>query len=77
MNKVLMTVELEYDGDIMHGWDEPGLDWFYNDVLMGEFLTLHDSDIGDEIGVIRVISYTPETLPNNNATNLAGEPDVK
>ena len=61
MAKVLMTVGLDYDGDIMHGSDKIGIDWFFEEILRGEkgSLLLHSNEIGDTVGSIRVISAVP------------------
>ena len=62
MSKLTMLVELEYDGDMMHGTDAESIDWFRNDILLGkcgEPLILHSNEIGDEVGTIRVLEIMP------------------
>ena len=59
MKKIKMEVELEYDEELIHGNDPESIDWFYHEVLLhpsknGE-LILHSNEIGDEVGVIRVL----------------------
>ena len=61
MAKILMTVELEYDADVMHGDDEESIAWFFDEILSEEkgLLLLHSNELGDTIGTIRVLSTTP------------------
>lgn len=61
MAKVLMTVELDYDADIMHGSDEIAITWFFEEILSEEKgeLLLHSNEIGDTVGSIRVINAVP------------------
>lgn len=62
--KLIMTIELEYDQEMMFDPDDPdGHNWFYNDVLRGtgdEGLYLWSNHIGDEVGEVRVISIQGE-----------------
>lgn len=55
MKKIKLEVEFTYDTKIMHGKDKEAIDWFYNDILLSEKLTLHSDEIGDEIGTIKVL----------------------
>jgi len=56
MTKLILTVTLEYDAEMMHGKDTEGLEWFMRDVLGDEAgLFLHSNEIGDEVGKILVI----------------------
>ena len=59
--KVLMTVELEYDADVVHGDDEEGKAWFFEEILSEEkgLLLLHSNEIGATVGKIRVLSAAP------------------
>jgi hypothetical protein len=64
MKKLIMTVELEYDDISMHGRDKEGIEWFYQDVLIGhapaEALYLHSGAIGDQVGKIKVLEINAE-----------------
>ena len=59
--KVLMTVELEYDADVVHGDGEEGNAWFFEEILSEEkgLLLLHSNEIGATVGKIRVLSAAP------------------
>ena len=59
--KVLMTVELEYDADVVHRDDEEGKAWFFEEILSEEkgLLLLHSNEIGATVGKIRVLSAAP------------------
>ena len=58
MAKIVMTVELDYDAEIMHGDDEESKAWFFSEILHDETgeLLLHSNNIGDTLGAVRVIS---------------------
>ena len=64
MAKVLMTVELEYDADVVHGDDEEGKAWFFEEILSEEkgLLLLHSNEIGYTVGKIRVLSAAPSNV---------------
>ena len=70
MAKVLMTVELEYDADVVHGDGEEGKAWFFEEILSEEkgLLLLHSNEIGATVGKIRVLSAAP-----SNAALRGGE----
>lgn len=53
--KIKMLVELDYDGERMHGGTIEGSAWFFNDMLRDDVLTLHSNDIGETIGEIKVL----------------------
>jgi len=54
--KLQLTIELDYDAETMHGDEKDAVDWFYNGILRGDNLLLHDNgDIGDTIGTVKVI----------------------
>ena len=57
MKKIRMEVELEYSDKIMHGNDPESIAWFYEEILLhpSAELILHSNEIGDEVGVIRVL----------------------
>jgi len=55
MKTIRLTIDLKYDDEIMHGDDVEAIEWFYDDILMGN-LILHSSEMGDEIGRVTVIS---------------------
>ena len=59
MKKIRLEVELEYDEELIHGNDPESIAWFHKEILLhpskdGE-LILHSNEIGDEVGVIRVL----------------------
>jgi len=60
MAKLIFMVELDYDGEIMHGYRQEGIDWFNDEILRAKpgkhGLVLHSNEIGEEIGTITVIS---------------------
>lgn len=49
-----MNVELTYDADMMHGDGQPEIDWFFNNVILGDNLSLFDKEESDFIGDIKV-----------------------
>ena len=54
---IRLTVDFTYDPVGMHGDDEDSIEWFYNDILFGDYLQLKAfGDIGDEIGSVKVVS---------------------
>ena len=55
MKTIKLEIELEYDDEIMHENDPEGIAWFRNDVLNGTNLVLHDNDIGDAVGRVKVL----------------------
>ena len=59
MRTLRLVVDLEYDDDSMHGTDPQAIAWFRDEVLGKEALRLHSNEIGDEVGIVRVID-----LPN-------------
>lgn len=75
MRKALMTIELEYDADIMHGDDQESVDWFYSEILSEEkgMLILHSNEIGDVIGTVRVLSAA--LLPDSDPPIKGGVTD--
>lgn len=54
MKILKMMVELEYDEELM-GTSKEEIDWFHNDILLKDKLILHSNEIGDEVGIIKVI----------------------
>jgi hypothetical protein len=57
MKTIKMLIELTYDDKIMHGDDVKEKEWFYNEILLCKenTLRLHDNEIGDDIGDVRVV----------------------
>ena len=62
MKTIKLEIELTYDDIIMHGDDPDAIKWFYKDTLEKELtnedypnLILHSNEIGDEVGVVKVI----------------------
>lgn len=59
--KLRLLIELEYDGEKMHGEDKEAMDWFLGDILKGDHLMLIDAgDLGDEIGQVKVLEIAPK-----------------
>ena len=61
MAKLKMLVELEYDENMIHPNEPEAVDWFENDILLGDDgeLLLHSNGIGDTIGSISVLKLRP------------------
>jgi len=58
MKKIKMLVELQYDDKIMHGKNKDETNWFYKEILQSKTkgeLILHSNEIGDEVGLIKVL----------------------
>jgi len=57
MKKIKMTVELEYDDEIMHGSCKVSEQWFKEEILSEDkgLLLLHSNEIGDSVGKITVL----------------------
>ena len=59
MQKLKLTVELEYDEELMHANEPEAIKWFYEDILQNkrgeERLLLHSNEIGDVVGDITVL----------------------
>jgi len=58
MKTIKITADFTYDDKLMHGGDEDveSKDWFYREILTGEYLTLHSSTIGDQLGEVNIVS---------------------
>jgi len=54
MKTIKLLVELTYNNDTMHGDDPDGIVWF-NDEILGDDLILHSNELGDEVGLIKVL----------------------
>ena len=58
-------MDLEYDADTMHGDVDESREWFFVEVLGADpqddnaKLVLHSNLIGDEVGVVDVVSVNP------------------
>ena len=57
MKKIKMTVELEYDDEIMHGDCKESEEWFRCEILNKDkgLLLLHSNEIGDSVGKITIL----------------------
>lgn len=54
--KYTLQIELETD-DALYGTDRESVDWLAYDILLGgSTLSFHSDEIGDEVGVIKVLS---------------------
>ncbi len=51
-----MEIELEYDDVVMHnGENNEDKAWFFEEILAKDRLILHSNEIGDEIGIVKVL----------------------
>lgn len=64
--KIKMLVELEYDEKSLYGNDKEGVDWFFNDILKDNVLSLHSNELGDSVGEIKILSFINEEALNEN-----------
>lgn len=60
MKKLRMVVELEYEDEIMYDKDDPAaVEWFFSEIIFNDTeegaLILHSNEIGDSLGVVRVL----------------------
>ncbi len=55
MAKIRMTIELDYDAELMHGNAAAAIEWFFEDILIRDLLFLHSNEIGDIIGTVKII----------------------
>jgi len=55
METLRLVVEFTYDDVVMHDDDEEDIDWFYSDILFHEDFAVISSEIGDEIGKMRIL----------------------
>lgn len=60
MTKLRLTIELDYDAEMMHGDDPDAIEWFFRDILIEKPLTLHSNEIGDMIGTVKVLEIQKE-----------------
>lgn len=62
MAKIKMLIELDYDENMMHANEPEAVDWFENDILLGDDgeLLLHSNGIGDTVGSISVLKLLSE-----------------
>lgn len=72
MTKLILTIELDYDAELLHGDDSDAIEWFNESVLGGE-LILHSNEIGDEIGPVKILKLPSHKHPSIQATNLTQE----
>lgn len=54
MKKIKLLVEFEYDDKTIHGEEQEAKDWFFNEILKKDELTLNSHEIGDNIGTVKV-----------------------
>ncbi|MAG25636.1 hypothetical protein CMI47_08670 [Candidatus Pacearchaeota archaeon] len=55
--KLKLTIELDID-DGLYGCSDEEMEWLFNGIIMdgcGEGLILHSNEIGDELGVVKVL----------------------
>ncbi len=55
MKTLRMVVDFTYNSSMMYGDCEEGRDWFFNDILKSDDLTLHSLEVGDVVGAITVV----------------------
>lgn len=71
MKKLKLEIELLYNDEIVHGNNPDAIDWFYSEILKGEdeALILHSNEIGDEIGIVKVIKIIDPEDPLNDKSD--------
>jgi hypothetical protein len=52
MRKLKIEATFTYDNEMMHDDNKEGIKWFYN--LLKQKMFLHNNDIGDVIGEIKI-----------------------
>lgn len=67
MTKLGLTIELDYDAEIMHQDDPDAIEWFFTYILQEDLLFLHSNEIGDVIGTVKVLEIRKEE--NSDKTN--------
>lgn len=60
MTKLKLTIELDYNAEIMHHDDPDAIEWFFKDILLDDLLILHSDEIGDMIGTVKVLKILKE-----------------
>ena len=65
MSKLRLLVELDYDAVMWEGDLAENRQWFFEQVLLGPDLILHDNEVGDDIGALRVLEIEPNANPNS------------
>ena len=56
MSVVRLEIVLEYDAGVMYGNDPESREWFFNKILGDEgALILHSNEIGDDVGIVKVL----------------------
>lgn len=62
MKTLTLEVEFTYDDELVHSGDKDkdAKDWFIDEVLGGELILKDLSEIGDDIGFIKVLGVTGE-----------------
>lgn len=60
MKTIALEIELTYDDETMHSGDSSPEDkqWFFEDVLRSSLMLRENSEVGDDIGEVSVISIT-------------------
>lgn len=78
MKRIELTIELEYDAEIMHGTDAEAKEWFFNQILHKDEgkLYLHSNEIGDTIGkvIVKEIAPKPQALYVNGTIPKTTKP---
>ncbi len=59
MRQLLIAGTFTYDDQITHGGDSDKVakEWFLQDILFGNDLTLCSKEVGDEIGHLKISTY--------------------
>ena len=60
MTILKLTIELDYDAEIMHQDDPDAIEWFFKHILNDDLLILHSNEIGDAIGEVKVLEICKE-----------------
>lgn len=62
MKTITLTIELTYDDQMMYLNDMEARDWFFQDILREDELSLFSEEMGDEVGSVKVLAIQ-EILP--------------
>ena len=62
MKTITLEIELTYDDEAMHSGDGSPEDkeWFFEDVLRSSLTLRENSEVGDDIGEVCVVSITDD-----------------
>ncbi len=62
--KLTMTIEFEYDAELMYSDDQEAKDWFFDEVLK-KGLLLHSNVIEDTLGPVKILQIHNDANKND------------